>query len=704
MPIAIALFVVLAVVGLSLLGTSVWWLGLLILGATGWNAYIQIVIRRQTYLSTTLTPTQAAFVVRKVFSGRTWELGSDGLEFRARNRMKVNGPTIAVDIEPRPSGAAIRTWVSHANFRYGVMEHAQFAWRKMRALEAAAKTAHPATTSGESVLDRSPSINYDETPRTTPPSPPVTPAVTPPPSAPPPSAPPTIAPPTIAPPPLRSQQHGRHEPSDAAASARFIYIESVQQLLPDDQDTFRTVESLSEALWSGRGRGFGDAVVDDTGRFLGPSQFVITHAARRHDLTDTAFAGWPSHHAANLPGGLDLGARDGRNLSRWDDAAPAGLTFPWSQAGRFSDDGEVFAAEFGPSVIAIVPDQHGQLVLLESHGGDRGALVTLDPVAGVRRYVRTFDSLSGAETLDISPDGSWALLSGWSKHRLVRLDDGTVATIGTDGPLAFWTAQGISTLLQIAPGNDCLPHIFSYDVAIDHREDIGPLSGFAGLPDDRRIVADIDVSPDGKLALGLTLLGVSAEHQQRHGGRYLTTIIDLSTRTVDLVSTPFVNGDARLQRDHRAPRWCSRPASRGAIAIADSLIAERSAAGPSSIPSPTDGTLGDRAHDQALILVHAMIGADNDGRHAVPVYRAAIAALIAAANAGIPTGEGTVFDWASRNATVFEARFHGERSSPGSVGNAWATFASVVGAIQSGDGTTLTPAIGWRRNASAEVV
>jgi hypothetical protein len=376
---------------------------------------------------------------------------------------------------------------------------------------------------------------------------------------------------------------------------------------------------------------------------------------------------------------------------------------PWSQVAGFSDDGEVFASAFGPSVIAVVPNQSGQLVLLESHRGDTGALVTVDPVSGLRRYVRHLDSLSGAETIDVSPDGTWALISGWNSHRLIRLDDGVVATIRTDGPIAFWPAQGTSIFLQVAPGNDGLPHLFYYDVATDHRDDVGPLSGFRDLPDDRRIVDDIDVSPDGKLALGITSLGVPAEHQQRHGSRYLTTVIDLSSRTVDLVSPPFVDGDSRLQRDHRAPRWCTRPTSQGAITVADSLVADRSTV--EAPPDASDGEyFGDRAHDQALMLVRAMIGAENDGREAVPVYRAAMAALIAAASAGVPSGEGTVFEWAFRNAQMFEDRFRGEQSSPISVGDAWATFASVVGAIQSGDAAALDSAIGWRSSASPRAV
>lgn len=156
MPVAIAVFVGLVVLGLSLLGTSAWWLGLLILVATGWNVYMQVAARRQTNLSTTLTTAEAVSVVRRVFSGRTWELQSDGLEFRARNRIKMRGPTIAVDLEPRPSGAAITIWVSHAYFRYGILEHAQFAWRKTRAIAAAANSTGSIASSGGSALDGSP--------------------------------------------------------------------------------------------------------------------------------------------------------------------------------------------------------------------------------------------------------------------------------------------------------------------------------------------------------------------------------------------------------------------------------------------------------------------------------------------------------------------------------------------------------------------
>ncbi|MFI5707330.1 hypothetical protein [Kribbella sp. NPDC051620] len=90
-----------------------------------------------------MTTAEAVEMVQRVFSGRTWELRSDGLEFRARNRLKVRGPTIGVDLEPQPSGTAVSVWVSHAHYRYGLLEHAQFAWRKMHALTAAARTGLP---------------------------------------------------------------------------------------------------------------------------------------------------------------------------------------------------------------------------------------------------------------------------------------------------------------------------------------------------------------------------------------------------------------------------------------------------------------------------------------------------------------------------------------------------------------------------------
>jgi hypothetical protein len=143
MPVAIVVFVALVGAGLALLGTSAWWLGLVVLGATGWNLYMQVVVRRQTHLSTTLTTAEAVAVVNRVFSGRTWELRSDGLEFRARNRLKMRGPTIGVDLEPHSSGTGVSIWISHAHYRYGILEHAQFAWRKMRALSAAARSGVP---------------------------------------------------------------------------------------------------------------------------------------------------------------------------------------------------------------------------------------------------------------------------------------------------------------------------------------------------------------------------------------------------------------------------------------------------------------------------------------------------------------------------------------------------------------------------------
>jgi hypothetical protein len=122
-------------IGIGLLGTSIWWLGLLVIFGAVWNVYVQVASRRQIDFETAVPVEEAAAVVVRVFGGRTWELQGNGNEFRARNRWKLHSPTVAVNLQPNDQGTTtVSIWVSNARFRYGIMYHAQFVWRKIRSV------------------------------------------------------------------------------------------------------------------------------------------------------------------------------------------------------------------------------------------------------------------------------------------------------------------------------------------------------------------------------------------------------------------------------------------------------------------------------------------------------------------------------------------------------------------------------------------
>ena len=99
MPIAIVVLLGMLGVGISLLATSLWWLGLLLVGCAVWNAYVQVVCRRQVDIETAMSVDDAAAVIERLFGGRTWDLRRSDYDFRASNRLKLHSPTIAVHLE-----------------------------------------------------------------------------------------------------------------------------------------------------------------------------------------------------------------------------------------------------------------------------------------------------------------------------------------------------------------------------------------------------------------------------------------------------------------------------------------------------------------------------------------------------------------------------------------------------------------------------
>lgn len=98
--------------------------------------YVQVAARKQVTVETSLSPDQAAQVVKKYF-GLTWnEEGGPG-DFNYSPKLRRDPPTISINTKPAPNGGShVDIWVSGATHMLGFMGHAMLMWRKKRGLAA----------------------------------------------------------------------------------------------------------------------------------------------------------------------------------------------------------------------------------------------------------------------------------------------------------------------------------------------------------------------------------------------------------------------------------------------------------------------------------------------------------------------------------------------------------------------------------------
>ncbi|MGW4210938.1 hypothetical protein ACWEIJ_23305 [Lentzea sp. NPDC004789] len=103
---------------------------LVVVVVIGWNIFVQVRARTQLDVTTALSEQQAAALVAEHF-GVLWtrEEGAGHLNFKPRLRKWP--PTVSVSFTPNgTSQCGVSIWTSHWTTRYGVMGHAQLAWRK----------------------------------------------------------------------------------------------------------------------------------------------------------------------------------------------------------------------------------------------------------------------------------------------------------------------------------------------------------------------------------------------------------------------------------------------------------------------------------------------------------------------------------------------------------------------------------------------
>ncbi|QKV75307.1 hypothetical protein [Amycolatopsis sp. Hca4] len=107
---------------------------LVIIVLVAWAIFTQVGARRQLDVTVPLSEQDAAQVVVDHF-GVTWSQveGLGHLNFRPRLRM--HAPTLSVTFEPNgTSSCLVSIWTSHGRKHYGMMGHAQLAWRKKASL------------------------------------------------------------------------------------------------------------------------------------------------------------------------------------------------------------------------------------------------------------------------------------------------------------------------------------------------------------------------------------------------------------------------------------------------------------------------------------------------------------------------------------------------------------------------------------------
>ncbi len=430
---------------------------------------------------------------------------------------------------------------------------------------------------------------------------------------------------------LREQAPARPILFPDLSRSEYLFVETVRALLPPEQDTFPEVEALAERLIARRGCGFGGAAFDDRGQLISPPWVAAQSAAVDPSRGRVSIGASVSHMAFDLPPALDLGARDGHNLTGWRGPAPQGMFLPHNHLflGNLMD-GWLEMEPVGGSIYAhdVSPDG-SELAVLEKWAAD--FLVWLiDAETGERRLITILDGLLGDERIRFSPDGEWLLVASWSRPILMRTEDGANLILPLEGPTAWWPARSTSSLMVLDQTNLGYPRLAAFDLATGEAADLGTINlpRQPGLPDERHLLSAPEVEPAGDRVLSLTKNGPPPAHQLKHGSRDRVCVIHLGTREVELTEPPFLDGAMVLEREHRAPRWLASPLE-GPAVVHPSLMA-------SLRPAQTElsyehyESVGEDTRQLAVLGLNAMVGDDpgsSDPQRLLPEVLRAMVAL-----------------------------------------------------------------------------
>ncbi|MFC7612833.1 hypothetical protein ACFQV2_03445 [Actinokineospora soli] len=107
---------------------------LLIIAVIAWTVFVQVQARRQLDVLVPLSEKAAAEAVTSLF-GVTWSQVEGRGHLNFKPRLRRHAPTLSISFEPEGTGKCqVSIWTSAWKTQYGVMAHAQLAWRKKRSV------------------------------------------------------------------------------------------------------------------------------------------------------------------------------------------------------------------------------------------------------------------------------------------------------------------------------------------------------------------------------------------------------------------------------------------------------------------------------------------------------------------------------------------------------------------------------------------
>jgi hypothetical protein len=389
---------------------------------------------------------------------------------------------------------------------------------------------------------------------------------------------------------------------------QFTVVEAIRANVPDELDTFATLnEADSQLAILRNGLGFGGALVSDRGTYLSPPWVNVTAGGVRRNGVWTV-AGYPSHSWLGLPGALDLGAVDGRNMFQWGGQAPPGLVQPHSNlyVGNLNVGyleliaiaGRVISLDRGRSKYVLALEQWDDLVL---------RLATVDTESSRRVYGFEVPHLIGNESVQYGADPSNALLCLRDEMLVVRPLDGIAIRLPAPGLLAasWWPSRGANTVafVQLESNTAVLKAI---DLATNSYEVVGPISdGEEGWAS----VTRLRIHPERDIALAGSRNGTTPEYREKHGTRVRAGILDMNTRTVQPNFDPF-SGPDYFERSHSDWEWIDSPPS-SASQLSDELMSSATRFQP-TMDLPSSATAAKECHDLTIYATKAFVDHTDD--------------------------------------------------------------------------------------------
>lgn len=361
--------------------------------------------------------------------------------------------------------------------------------------------------------------------------------------------------------PASSSRTGALRPATRSAvfgnlwGAEFTFVEHIRHNPPDGSyDTFERVEELGRLLQDQRGGGYEYTVRDPEGRRLDPD-WLSTRSLAHLPSGDVFSASHLNHSALRRSPARDLGAIDMRKLNTWRGNGRAdGLVSPHHSLYR-GDYRRQAHLPIRMVANAVSVDLHGDGngAVVESWGGSAGAVAIIDDQQEYR-HLTFLDGLSGAESIEISPDGKWLFVDGGSRAWLVEI--GTGRWMPSPIANAGWYPGRDSCLLTFGPSDPLTPTVFNLATnAYVHQFPALLFSQRSSNVDFLDRAWSPRVSSDGRRLLVLTPAGVPAEFQREHGTGNRVGMVELINGYCELVTSIFIDPNGELERDHVEARW-----------------------------------------------------------------------------------------------------------------------------------------------------